>query len=97
MSDTYSVNVECSNCDHKGQAELPKGTPVPNAIACPHCGCVTARKVAAVRIREMQKPWLTDSQDSFRTLIVGPPEPLVHPMNLPDHGPHRLTCTAIGN
>lgn len=43
-TDTYTVNVECSNCDYVGTAELPKGKPFNEAIECPNCGCISARK-----------------------------------------------------
>ena len=42
--ETYSVNVECSNCDHVGPLEIPKGTPVADKMECPNCGCETAKK-----------------------------------------------------
>lgn len=46
MTDTYSINCRCSNCDHAGPKELPKGTLVPDKFACPNCGCETAVKCA---------------------------------------------------
>lgn len=41
---TYSVNVVCSNCDHQGIVNIPKGMVIPDKITCPNCGCETARK-----------------------------------------------------
>ena len=43
-TETYSVNVECSNCDHVGLLNIPKGTPVADKMECPNCGCETAKK-----------------------------------------------------
>jgi DNA-directed RNA polymerase subunit RPC12/RpoP len=47
MSDTYSIEVECSNCDKSSKAELPKGTPADEPLECPNCGCKTAKKKRA--------------------------------------------------
>ena len=44
MSETYTVNCECSNCDHVGPVELDKGTPCDGPQTCPKCGCKTAKK-----------------------------------------------------
>jgi len=44
MSNTYSINITCSNCDYAGSVDIPKGTPVSSSIKCPNCECDTARK-----------------------------------------------------
>ena len=43
-SGTYSIRVECSNCDHQGTLELPKGHAADGKHKCPNCGCETAVK-----------------------------------------------------
>ena len=45
QTDSYSINVVCSNCDYAGEMELPKGTPVGEQMECPTCGCEFATKV----------------------------------------------------
>lgn len=55
---TYTVNVECSNCDHSGQTQIEKGKPVPDVIECPNCGCATAKKRAKYVLPNTEtKPW----------------------------------------
>lgn len=44
LKGTYTVPIECSNCDYNGTAELPKGTPASSVTTCPNCGCKTAHK-----------------------------------------------------
>lgn len=41
--ETYTVNVECSNCQRDGQIQVAKGTLVPEVSVCPTCGCETAK------------------------------------------------------
>jgi predicted nucleic-acid-binding Zn-ribbon protein len=44
MSDeNYQKAVVCENCDFKGEANIPKGTPMQEAI-CPKCGNRTLRE-----------------------------------------------------
>ena len=52
VSETYSIDAQCSNCDWKGKAEIPKGVPVKVGdpldvmATCPECGCTTLVRVA---------------------------------------------------
>lgn len=43
---TYPINATCSNCDWKGEAQMPKGVACEKGkptdrVACPQCGCRT--------------------------------------------------------
>lgn len=47
MSDTYSIDLVCSNCNYSGLVEIQKGKTVESALItlnCPTCGCSTLRK-----------------------------------------------------
>ena len=41
---TYTIKIECSNCDHIGDIKIPKGKAVCQKMECPNCGCKTASK-----------------------------------------------------
>ena len=45
MIATYTITVECDNCDYEGEAEIPKGTKVADGD-CPNCGCQTVVKAS---------------------------------------------------
>lgn len=38
---TYRVDAHCTNCGHKSQIEVAKGTERPRVTQCPLCGCNT--------------------------------------------------------
>lgn len=40
MSDTYVVEMFCTNCGARPAMEFPKCTPVPHDKVCPTCGCL---------------------------------------------------------
>ncbi len=89
MSETYSIEVECRNCDKSGKAQIERGTPVPDEIECPNCGCKTAKKkrVADTRPiygRDETLPW--DRKPIF-------PDPVVwqHEPEIPPRDPSRKT------
>lgn len=44
MSNTYTVEIVCDNCDFVGEKTLPKGTAASHSMECPYCGCKTAHK-----------------------------------------------------
>ena len=48
MSETYTIQVTCSNCDYLGDVDIPRGTEFKNynnaSVVCPTCGCSTLRK-----------------------------------------------------
>ena len=58
---TYTIQVQCSNCDHIGPTEIQRGTPVPDQLECPNCSCKTAKKYKGVSslpiIREKESTW----------------------------------------
>jgi hypothetical protein len=41
ISETYGVDVHCTNCGHKGETRITKGQHVPVAMTCPICECRT--------------------------------------------------------
>ena len=41
--DKYEINVQCNNCDFKGNIEVKKGTKIEDE-KCPNCGCQTITK-----------------------------------------------------
>lgn len=41
---TYTLNYECSNCNHTFTHTIPFGKIYPERILCPHCGNKTAHK-----------------------------------------------------
>ena len=68
-NETYSVNVECSNCDHVGPLDIPKGTLVADKMECPNCGCETAKKHEPV-VNMPLNPWPAPDHR---------PNPIFHP------------------
>ena len=59
--ETYSVQVECSNCEQSGTREITKGVPVPPLMECPRCGCVTAKKKQKnihIQVTKPYNPWV---------------------------------------
>lgn len=73
---TYEIAVQCSNCDKSGSASIPRGTPVPGAIECPHCGCKTASKskpIASAKFAEMarERTWPPQPMIPNRPFLEG--------------------------
>lgn len=48
---TYKVLVYCNNCNYNGNIEILKGTPVPDNMKCPNCGCKSCSKQPFARPR----------------------------------------------
>jgi len=71
VSDTYKIACECDNCGHSGEAEFPKGTPVPALFVCPNCGCQTARKKPATVYRSLSDRAL--SPNVYGPIQTSPP------------------------
>jgi len=49
----YTVHVKCSNCNHKFELRIPKGTTIEiylksEASSCENCGCATLVKTLQV-------------------------------------------------
>lgn len=44
VSDTYTIQMQCTNCDEDVQVKLAKGTSADGEHECPNCGCATASK-----------------------------------------------------
>ena len=51
MSETYEVELKCTNCDTKGTATIPKGTTVEAWLQsdseenmCSECGCCSLKR-----------------------------------------------------
>ena len=86
---TYTIQVKCSNCDHIGPTEIPKGTPVPDQLVCPNCSCETAKKynaVSSLPLYEKKDNWPWPPRiwtEPDRTWTVEPIEP---------HYPFKVIC-----
>lgn len=58
MNDTYTIHVECFNCDAVGDIAIAKGNRADGDHICPTCGCQTARKKRkAVWVCETTPGW----------------------------------------
>jgi hypothetical protein len=77
MSETYSVNCKCSNCDHVGPVELAKGTPCDGPMMCPNCGCKSARKHAPEPYVPAVIPWRREPVDIRPIWITPQPVPSI--------------------
>lgn len=86
---TYSVKVECSNCDHKGTTQLPKGTVIPlTPMDCPNCGCKTAVKAKEVKVKLEQTDGIWPIRPKpYRLQDIMPALPISDavPMNIPGY------------
>lgn len=56
-ANTYTIHVQCDNCDFYGEVSLPKGTPAAHSIECPNCGCKTAHKPSVKHIPLPRLPY----------------------------------------
>ena len=46
-NETYSIAVECSNCDFNGKTDIPKGVSV-EEHPCPNCGNANLSKYVEI-------------------------------------------------
>lgn len=56
-SKTYSVDIECDNCEHKGKVFLPRGMKISDVLSktdCPCCGCKTLEKERKFIVEKIQ-------------------------------------------
>lgn len=73
----YRIKASCSNCDWKGEIEIPKGYPVKRgecvdeAAACPECGCFTLIRQAA---KPKPNPKAEEMMETIRR-VTGHPNP----------------------
>ncbi len=85
---TYTVNIECANCDYIGTSELPKGQPFNEAVTCPNCGCKSAKKQQKPKAGDIlpfkASPWRQPSPWTLRISEEDKPE---YKRDSTKHGP----------
>lgn len=59
MTESYSLNVHCSNCTWRGRAVIGRGTLVVQ-VRCPHCDAIGA-------LRAYRRPLLSNLWRSDRS------------------------------
>jgi hypothetical protein len=90
VSETYSVNAKCSNCEWEGDAEIPKGFPIKKGecldvlYLCPDCGCKTL--VRCDKLQTVTAPLVPNSLQEYVERIMRENEDIQRYPTLPQIG-----------